>query len=631
MTKNCHSLICIHFILGILLLSCTVGLASTCALSITVGASSTVVTDGGYGYEAFPDITRLQDGRLMAVFYEGYSHISLPNASYPYGGRIMAVTSSDEGVTWGSPSVVCDSPVDDRDPQITQLSDGRLLSTFFLYNSSYQVLGVYYVESNDGGVTWSAPQMLAPAPYAVSSPVRQLSSGRLIEGLYYSIGQQCGAVILSDDNGYTWSSPIDIPNNTGLLLDAETDVIELADGSLWAAERSSNNLLHYATSIDEGQTWSESLPLDFRADAPYLLRVQDDIILMGYRGYNDYGVQYTALRYSLNEAATWSSPITIDSVNGAYVSMVELNDGSVLAVYYEEGAGSDICARVITITPITVVPNTTPLFDSMESYTTGEGMLVDGSYDWFKGLNGSSPGASSNSAALDIVTGGISSAARCAGNSTHTNTWTGSALEFEPISRGTVDVSVLVYAGYASRFVIYVQGDGLMGSADGYVWLQLYPDAYDRTYSRLRGLGHDISSEGDDIDGFGWVEVDINMDFDNSTIVTRWRDVDDSTGGSLGDWHVMQSANVLPFLAFDYVELTGLTWSEHQYFDNLTVTHTPPAIPTTCAEAIAAGYGLAGDFNDDCRINLLDLAMLAENWLRCIDPTDNSCERPWWE
>ena len=406
-------------------------------------------------------------------------------------------------------------------------------------------------------------------------------------------------------------------------------MIELKDGSIWAALRSSNNLLHYATSTDEGETWSESQPLDFRADAPYLLRTHEDIIMLGYRGYNAYGVQFTALRYSLDEAATWGPPISIDTVNGAYTSLVELDDGSVLAVYYEEGAGSDICARVITVTPITVVPNTTPLFDSMESHTPGEGTLVEGSYDWFKGLNGSSPGAHNNAATLDILAGGIGSGTRCAGDDTHTNVWIGSALEFEPISRGVVDVSVLLYEGSANRFVIYIQGDGLMGTGDGHIWLQIYPSAYDRTYSRLTGLGYDQTGEGDDLDGFGWVEVNVNMDFENTNMVTRWRDVDDNTGASPGNWHVMQSASVLPFLAFDYVELTGLTWSEQQYFDNLTVTSTLPPPPTNCAEAIAAGYGLLGDFNKDCRTNLLDMALFAQDWLRCIDPNGDSCEHPW--
>jgi hypothetical protein len=38
--------------------------------------------------------------------------------------------------------------------------------------------------------------------------------------------------------------------------------------------------------------------------------------------------------------------VLVDSVGGAYPSMVNLKDGTVLIVYYEEGAGSSIrCKR----------------------------------------------------------------------------------------------------------------------------------------------------------------------------------------------------------------------------------------------------------------------------------------------
>ena len=42
-------------------------------------------------YEAFPDVCRLSDGRLMAVFYAGYGHVALPNEDLPKGGRIKSI------------------------------------------------------------------------------------------------------------------------------------------------------------------------------------------------------------------------------------------------------------------------------------------------------------------------------------------------------------------------------------------------------------------------------------------------------------------------------------------------------------------------------------------------------------
>ncbi|MBN1554708.1 MAG: exo-alpha-sialidase [Phycisphaerae bacterium] len=324
-------------------------------VSVEVSSSfSYVVTNGGYGgYEAFPDLARLQDCRLMCAFYEGYSHISPPKAGYPTGGRIMYVTSSDEGVSWSTPTVLYDTPEDDRDPSITQLSDGRLLATYFTYNDGG--LGSYLIQSNDAGLSWSTPRSLAPAPYFISSPIVEVSTGRLIAPLYYEddvAGIAHGAVTLSDDGGANWSSPIDIPNPSGVFLDAETNLIERKDGSLWAIQRASHSLAQYSVSTDQGETWSDSESLDFIAHSSYLLRSADShVILMAYRSYEwPAGTGYTALRYSLDECETWSDPITIDAdCIGAYPSMVNLNDGSVLVTYYEEGGGSDIRARIITI------------------------------------------------------------------------------------------------------------------------------------------------------------------------------------------------------------------------------------------------------------------------------------------
>ena len=335
--------------------------AAEADISVAVSPSFVyVATDGGAGgYEAFPDVTRLGDGRLMTVFYEGYTHISPPTPSYPNGGRIMYATSSDEGASWSAPSILLDTPLDDRDPSITRAVDGQLLCAYFNYAGGG--LGTYLVKSGNGGASWSAPQQLAPSPYYVSSPVRQLSNGRLVAPLYYEnygTGVAHGAVVVSDNSGVTWSAPIDIPNPSGVYLDAETDIIQLkGSNSLWAVQRSSHSPAQYSISPDRGNTWSDSQPLGFVAHSPYLLRTDynDNLILLGYRGYNTLdgsGTGFTALRYSLDECATWSDPIVVDSVVGAYPSMVNLNDGTVLITYYEEGGGSNIRARVIEITGV---------------------------------------------------------------------------------------------------------------------------------------------------------------------------------------------------------------------------------------------------------------------------------------
>ena len=297
---------------------------------------------GAGGYEAFPDVCRLKDGRLFCVFYAGYGHVALPNEALPKGGRVSGCYSSDEGKTWTPAVTVYDSPDDDRDPSIAQLRDGRLLCTFFSLRAKqgggYDGLGSFVIESSDAGKSWSAPRQLS-ATYYCSAPVRELADGTLVLGLYTENEKDSyGAVIRSTDGGKTWGPVIDI-NNGGLRLDAETDVIALKDGRLYAAQRTQKESMRFATSKDEGLTWTVSQPMGFPGHAPYLYRAPGDIIVCAHRSPN------TSLHYSLDECATWSDGVKVDEVGGAYPSMAGLNDGSVLIVYYEEGAGSSIRAR----------------------------------------------------------------------------------------------------------------------------------------------------------------------------------------------------------------------------------------------------------------------------------------------
>lgn len=294
------------------------------------------------GYEAFPDVCRIGEGRLMCVFYAGYSHVSLPNDALPNGGRVSYCVSDDDGRTWSEAKTLVDGPDDDRDPSIVKLRDGRLLCSYFSLRKvegkspPYVGLGSYVVESKDDGETWSVPRPIH-ADYYCSSPIRELPDGRLMLGLYFATDDDAsGAVTISDDGGQTWQAPIVIDNGP-YRLDAETDVISLSDGSLLAALRGDGNTpLCWSTSTNGGASWSVAQSSGFLGHCPYLHRTTNNLIVLAHRLPN------TSLHWSADEGKTWSENVQIDDVGGAYPSMVNLTDGSTLVVYYEEGDGSSI-------------------------------------------------------------------------------------------------------------------------------------------------------------------------------------------------------------------------------------------------------------------------------------------------
>ena len=198
-------------------------------------------------------------------------------------------------------------------------------------------------ESVDNGKTWSEPRFLF-TNVPVSQPIRVLSDGTLLLPLYtFKKGEPAGAVSLSYDNGKTWSDVVVIPNN-GRSLDAETDVLELKDGMLYAIQRPSKGEMAFSYSKDKGKTWSVSVDAGFPGHCPYLLRTKDDVILLATR------LPKTNLRISRDECKTWSKSILVDDVIGAYPSMVELKDGTILIIYYEEGKGSGIRAKKFRVT-----------------------------------------------------------------------------------------------------------------------------------------------------------------------------------------------------------------------------------------------------------------------------------------
>ena len=268
---------------------------------------------------------------------------------WPKGGRICSVRSKDEGRTWSAPRVLFDGPFDDRDPHIAQMRDGTVVCSFFTYRpqpGGKMLCDTCLVTSRDGGETWETePQVVAPG-LAKLGPGARVARRHTHPRRVYRGRQRrpIGGVIRSTDAGKTWCAPIPIGKGSGVRLDAETDFVRLKDGTLYAALRGDRVNMHFATSPDSGLTWSPVKDIGFPGHCPHFTRLSTGEILLTHR------LPQTSLHISRDEGKTWQGPYQIDTTGGAYASTVELKDGSVLVVYYEEGAGSAVRARRFKLT-----------------------------------------------------------------------------------------------------------------------------------------------------------------------------------------------------------------------------------------------------------------------------------------
>ncbi|MBI1313639.1 exo-alpha-sialidase [bacterium] len=332
-----------------------------------------VISQQPHIYCGWPTLARRKNGELLLVWSGGReAHVC------PFG-RVDLMRSSDGGRTWSYPRTLIDSAIDDRDAGVLETSQGSLLVTTFsslAYEPGLakaeadakagksnwdaaklarwigardrisaeqrkEQLGTWMIRSTDGGLEWSARYRVPlNSPHG---PV-QLDDGRLLyAGKALWTGEDLVGVSTSDDDGQTWSSVTTIPTRPGDDHHNyhELHAVDAGGGRLIAQIRNHNKQSNLETlqteSTDGGRTWSEPHSIGVWGFPSHLLKLRDGRLLMSY------GHRRTPLgnqaRISHDAGRTWSEPIIIsgDAKSGdlGYPSTVELDDGSLVTVWYE--------------------------------------------------------------------------------------------------------------------------------------------------------------------------------------------------------------------------------------------------------------------------------------------------------
>jgi len=322
-------------------------------------------------YIGWPSVAKTRDGELLAVFSGDRDEHVCP------WGKTQMVRSRDNGRTWSAPETVNNTPLDDRDAGILVTARGTILVSWFTslafddsnYQKHYppemaaswkrhaeklgpeirrQWLGSWVRRSADSGKTWGEPiRVGVTAPHG---PI-QLRDGRLLyAGRVNWDGPPSISVEESRDDGQTWSriGTVPLPAGTDIGSCHEPHAVETPEGGLLVMIREQKEyIMLQSESADGGRTWTTAHSTGIWGLPPHLLRLKSGALLTVYgHRRKPFGERACV---STDNGKTWNAEKFIEIAPApdgdlGYPASVELDDGSILTVYYQkEKAGEKTC------------------------------------------------------------------------------------------------------------------------------------------------------------------------------------------------------------------------------------------------------------------------------------------------
>lgn len=128
------------------------------------------------GIVAMADVVRLRDGRYMAVFHDDGRFIAAK--PQPAGFKVYKSISNDGGLTWSAPVVIAKhAEAHLCEPGIIRSPDGRQLAMLMRENS--RRFNSFVAFSNDEGETWTEPRELPGSLTGDRHVAKYLNDGRL--------------------------------------------------------------------------------------------------------------------------------------------------------------------------------------------------------------------------------------------------------------------------------------------------------------------------------------------------------------------------------------------------------------------------------------------------------------------
>ncbi len=202
------------------------------------------------------------------------------------GNNLRAAISDDQGETWSEASFITPTGSSNQGTQPLFLPDGSLGVAYVTFTNQALAFRVEFKRSADGGITWPTDPLVIgevtqryddpdtrDGSFLISAAVARETGALFVTWTTSISGVPALQMARSTDSGSTWSPPAIVFSPTDGSSVFNSTVSSSSDGSVvtvsWMDTRNtppegSHVDMYAATSVDGGQTWSESFRLSDR-------------------------------------------------------------------------------------------------------------------------------------------------------------------------------------------------------------------------------------------------------------------------------------------------------------------------------------------------------------------------------
>ena len=311
-----------------------------------------------------PSIITAINGDLIAAIDERVP--SCGDLKWSRDINIVIRKSSDNGKTWGKIEKIIDYPLGQSASDPSMILDKQTNTIFLFYNymdldNQKDIYYLKYISSNDNGKSWSKPVDITNqiSKENWKNDFKFITSGRGIQTkkgtlLHCLVNLQKGTHVFgSNDNGKTWFIT-ETPTSPG----DESKIVELNDGS-WMVNSRVNKLGYRYSHVsnDDGKTWiskKEESIIDPGCNGSLIRYSHGEKNLLLLTNINNKKERKEiVLRYSTDEGRSWSTPKIIYNGEAAYSSMTVMENGN-LGLFFEM---DNYTKNVFTSIPINEIIN----------------------------------------------------------------------------------------------------------------------------------------------------------------------------------------------------------------------------------------------------------------------------------